>query len=45
MLCRLPIALVQVNVRNTSENLQNEIQQIIYSLYRQKNVLKNYITK
>ena len=45
MLCRLPIALVQVNVRNTSENLQNEIQQIIYSLNRQKNVLKNYITK
>ena len=45
MLCRLPIALVQVNVRNTSENLQNEVQQIIYSLYRQKNVLKNYITK
>ena len=45
MLCRLPIALVQVNVRNTSENLQNEIRQITYSLYREKNVLKNYITK
>ena len=44
MLCRLPIALVQVNARNTPENLQNEIRQIIYSLYREKKVLKNDIT-
>ena len=29
---RLPIALVQVKVGNTSENLLNEIRQIIYSL-------------
>ena len=44
MLCKLPIALVQVNARNTSENLQNEIRQIIYSLYREKKVLKSDIT-
>ena len=32
----LPIALAQVNTGNTSENLLNEIRQIIYSLYRAK---------
>ena len=32
MLQRLPVALVQVKVGNTSENLLNEIRQIIYSL-------------
>ena len=30
---RLPIALAQVKTGNTSENLLNEIRQIIYSLY------------
>ena len=34
MLQRLPIALAQVKVGNSSENLLNEIRQIIYSLYR-----------
>ena len=33
MLQRLPIALAQVKVGNTTENLLNEICQIIYSLY------------
>ena len=33
MLQRLPIALVQVKAGHTSENLLNEIRQIIYSLY------------
>ena len=33
MLQRLPIALAQVNPGNTSENLLNEIRQIVYSLY------------
>ena len=33
MLQRLPIAIAQVKVGNTSENLLNEIRQIIYSLY------------
>ena len=32
----LPIAISQVKVGNTSENLLNEIRQIIYSLYRAK---------
>ena len=34
MLQRLPIAFAQVEVGNNSENLLNEIRQIIYSLYR-----------
>ena len=40
MLQRLPIALAQVKVGNTSENLLNEIRQIIYSLYREKEIVK-----
>ena len=40
MLQRLPIALVQVKVGNTPENLLNEIIQIIYSLYQTKEVTK-----
>ena len=33
ILQKLPIALVQVKASNTSENLLNEIRQIIYSFY------------
>ena len=33
MLTRLPIALAQVKTGNTSENLLNEIRQMIYSLH------------
>ena len=33
MLQRLPIALAEVRAGNTSENLLNEIRQIIYSLH------------
>ena len=33
MLQRLSVALAQVNAGNMSENLINEIRQIIYSLY------------
>ena len=40
MLQRLPIALAQVKAGNTSENSLNEIRQIIYSLYRAKEVTK-----
>ena len=40
MLQRLPIALAQVKAGNTFENLLNEIRQIIYSLYRQKETTK-----
>ena len=37
---RLTIALAQVKASHTSENLLNEIRQIIYSLYREKEVTK-----
>ena len=36
MLQRLPIALAQVKASNTSENLLNDIRQIIYSLHMSK---------
>ena len=44
MLQRLPIALAQVKAGNNSENLLNEIRQIIYSLYNRKKLLKKYTT-
>ena len=44
MLQRLPTALAQLKAGNTCENLLNEIRQIIYSLYRAKEVTKKYIT-
>ena len=37
---RLPIALAQVKAGNNSENLLNEIRQIIYSLYQSKEITK-----
>ena len=40
MLQRLPIALAQVKAGNTSENLLNEIRQIIYSFYQAKEMTK-----
>ena len=40
MLKRLPIALAQVKAGNNSENLLNEIRQIIYSLYQAKKISK-----
>ena len=40
MLQRLPIALGQVKAGNNSENLLNEIRQIIYSLYQSKEITK-----
>ena len=40
MLQRLPIALAQLKAGNTSENLLNEIRQIIYFLYRAKEITK-----
>ena len=40
MVQRLPIALAEVKAGNTSENLLNEIIQIIYSLYRAKEITK-----
>ena len=38
MLQRLPIALAQVKAGNRSEKLINQIRQIIYSLYRAKEI-------
>ena len=40
MVQTLPMALAQVKVGNTSKNLQNEIREIIYSLYQEKEVTK-----
>ena len=40
MLQRLPIALAWTKAGNTSENVLNEIRQIIYSLYWAKEVTK-----
>ena len=36
----LPVALAQVKASNTSENLLNEIRQMIYSLYWAKEITK-----
>ena len=41
MLKRLLIALAQVKADTNSENLLNEIRQIIYSLYQSKDITKN----
>ena len=40
MLKRLPIALAPVKAGNNSESLLNEIRQIVYSLYRSKEITK-----
>ena len=40
MLKRLPIAPAQVKAGNNSESLLNEIRQIVYSLYRSKEITK-----
>ena len=40
MLIRLSISLAQLEVGNNSEKLKNEIRQLLYSLYRSKNVTK-----
>ena len=42
MLQRLLIALAQVKAGNDSENLLNEIRQIVYFLYQSKKSLKKY---
>ena len=40
MLKRLPIALAHIKAGNNSESLLNEIRQIVYSLYRSKEITK-----
>ena len=38
MFQRLPISLAQVKAGNNSENLLNEIRQIVYSVYQSKEI-------
>ena len=40
MLNRLPIALAQLQAGNNSNKFKNEIRQLLYSLYRSKNMTK-----
>ena len=40
ILSRLPISLAQLKAGNNSEKLKNEIRQLLYSLYRSKNLTK-----
>ena len=40
MLSRLPITLVQLKAENNSEKPKNEIRQLLFSLYRSKNLTK-----
>ena len=43
MLNRLPIALAQLQAGNNSNKLKNEIRQLLYSLYRSKNMTKDIV--
>ena len=40
MLSRLPISLAQLQAGNNLHKLKNEIKQLLYSLYRLKNISK-----
>ena len=40
MLNKLPIALAQLKAENNSNKLKNETRQLLYSLYRSKNITK-----
>ena len=40
LLSRLPISLAKLEARNNSNKLKNEIRQLLYSLYRSKNMTK-----
>ena len=40
MLSRLPITLAQLKAGNNLEKLKNEIRQLLYSLYRSKQITK-----
>ena len=40
MLSRLPITLAQLKAGNNSEKLKNKIRQLLYSLYRSRNMTK-----
>ena len=40
MFTRLPILLAQIKAGNNSQKLKNEIRQLLYSLYRSKQISK-----
>ena len=40
MLPRSPVALAELQAGNTTENLLNEIGQVVYSLYQVKQIIK-----
>ena len=40
MLSRLPISLAQLKAGNNSEKLKNQVRQLLYSLYRSKELTK-----
>ena len=40
MFSRLPISLAQLEAENNSNKLKNEIRQLLYSLYRSKNMTR-----
>ena len=40
MLARLPILLAQIKAGNNSQELKNEIRQLLYSLYRSEQISK-----
>ena len=42
MLSRLPINLAQLKARNNSQKLKNEIRQLLYFLYRSKQLTKQF---
>ena len=43
MLSRLPISLAHLNAENNSEKLKNELRQLLYSLYRSKELKRIFI--
>ena len=45
MFSRLPISLSQLKAGNNSEKLKSEIRQLLYCLYRSKNLTKKYLQK
>ena len=45
MLTRLPIRLAQIKAGNNSQELKNEIRQLLYSLYRSKKISKTVYKK
>ena len=44
LLQRLPVAFAQLKAGNNSENLLNELRQIVYSLYESKEITKKVCT-